>query len=289
MAGPEREHPVVASPADPFLSIVTGTRNRPASIDRMVRSVLDHTHGSFEVLVGDASDEQERLSFDDPRVTVVPEPEPLGPPRGFNALLRRARGRWVCWLNDDLEVLPGFGDALRAAIDRDPEVDLFCLPVVERGDDEALLLLHMSVPYACMGAVRRTSGEALGWFDEGYSFYAMDPDFALRLILSGRRLAPAHGADVAHHRLDDDLRAANREAFERDNARMRRRFRRRQSRIRRCYRRSSHRYFRHLEVKRSRAHGCRALAVPEIPQDGASRPPPDRAYRLRAPGWWLGI
>ena len=181
----------MADESEPCFSLVTGTRNRPDAIARMIRSALDHVDASFELLVGDASDRPGGFERIDPRVEVIREPEPLGYTRGFNALFRRARGRFVCFLNDDVELPPGWGSALLAATLRHPEVDLFCLPVIERGESAPSILLFMGMPFACMGAVRREAGEALGWFDEGYAFYGADPDLSLRLIASGRRLAPA--------------------------------------------------------------------------------------------------
>jgi GT2 family glycosyltransferase len=253
----------------------------------MVRSVAQHSDVPFELLIGDASAPSQRFACDDPRVRVIPEDPPLGPPRGYNALYRQARGRWICWLNDDLEVPPGWGAALIGAIEHHVEVDLFCLPVIERGASEALLLLYLGLPYACMGAVRREAGEALGWLDEGYGFYATDPDFALRMIASGRRLAPAVGAHVFHHHLKDEARVANTPHFERDNARLGRLWHPRRRALRRLYRRSSFRYFRDLETRWSEAWRCQAL---EVPLDPSAAPrPPNRPHRVKAPGWWLGI
>jgi GT2 family glycosyltransferase len=274
--------------SEPVLSIVTGTRNRPDAIARMVRSIVEHTDLPFELLVADASDQQGGFGNADPRVQVISEPEPLGPPRGYNILFRRARAPWVCWLNDDVEVPPGWGAGVLASIERNPEVDHFCLPVVERGESEALVLLYWGIPYACMGLVRREAGEAVGWFDEGYSFYATEPDLALRLIESGSRLAPALDTHVLHHRRPDEARVSNRESFARDNARFECLWRPRRNELRRRYRRTSFRYFRGLEVCRSEAWASKALVVPML--RGEARPPRSaRRHHVKAPGWWLGI
>jgi GT2 family glycosyltransferase len=273
--------------SEPLLSLVTGTRNRPDAVATLARSALAHAGDDFELLIADASARPGGFASADPRIEVIPETTPLGYPRGYNALFRRARGRWICFLNDDAELAPGFGAALRGAIERRPEVDLFCLPVVERGEAVAQVLLCMGMPYACMGAVRREAGCAVGWFDEGYRFYGPDSDLALRLIAAGRRLAPAPGARVIHHRADDAERAGNAAFFAQDNARLLALWRPRRAALRRRYRRSSYRYFRALEVRASSTYGGEALVVP------ASGEPPSRPgaelHRVKAPGWWLGI
>ena len=111
--------------SDPLLSIVSGTRNRPEFVARFVRSVLEHVTVPFELLIGDASDGGSFFESSDPRVHVYPERVRLGPPRGYNALFRRARGAWVCYLNDDLEIGAGWSEAVVAALARHPEADLF--------------------------------------------------------------------------------------------------------------------------------------------------------------------
>jgi GT2 family glycosyltransferase len=252
----------------------------------MVRSVLDNTYVPFELLIADASDGA-LFECDDPRVRVIPEPVPLGAPRGFNVLYRHARGTWVCWLNDDLEIPKGWGEALETSLHEHPEVDLFCLPVIERGDPAALILLYLGIPYACMGVMRREVGDAIGWLDEGYRFYATDPDIALRTVEAGHRLAPAIGAHVYHHHLEDEGRSSNREAFDQDNARLNRLWHPKRRALRRRYRRTSYRYFKDLNTRRSTVYGCEALEVPTGVEAGPARAP--RPHRVKAWGWWLGI
>jgi GT2 family glycosyltransferase len=248
--------------ADPEISVTTGTRNRPDSIARFVASVLAHTTVPFELLIADASDREPFFTSCDSRVRVHREDPPLGPVRGSNALFRRARGRWVCFLNDDLEVRPGWGEAVLAAERRARHADLLCLPVVERGDEQAKILLYHGLPYACMGALRRTAGVALGWYDEGYAFYATDPDLALRLIASGRRLAPVLGTHVVHERIADEARASHRELLDRDNARLLARWERWIPALHKRYAQSSARYFRGLRTTWSDVWATDALEVP---------------------------
>ncbi len=95
----------------PLLSIVTGTRNRPDLIADMVNSVLAHTKHPFELLIADGSD-GEPFVCNDPRVRVFPETEPLGSVRAYNAVFEQAQGDFVCFLNDDLVVLPGWSVAI---------------------------------------------------------------------------------------------------------------------------------------------------------------------------------
>jgi GT2 family glycosyltransferase len=275
--------------AAPFLSITTGTRNRPDSIERFARSVLKQTTVPFELLVADASDRVPPWSCGDPRVRVVREDPPVGPVRGSNALFRQARGEWVCFLNDDLEVTPGWGEAVAASIARCRRADLLCLPVLERGDEVPRILLYYGLPYACMGVVRRSAGEALGWYDEGYRFYATDPDFALRTIASGRWIAPVRGACVVHDRVADEERASHADALARDNARLHALWSPRFPALYRRYRRTSYRWFRDLRVSFSEVWNTDALEVPLDDSDRKARKRRSRRHTVDAPGWWWRV
>ena len=135
-----------------------------------------------------------------------------------------------------------------------------------------------------MGVVRREAGEALGWFDEGYRFYGADPDFSLRLILSGRRLAPVFGRPLVHHRHPDAARDANRVHFARDNGRLESVWAPRMEQVQRAYRRGSLRYFRRLETRWSEAHQTDAL---DIPSSDSGRPlNPRRPHGVGSSPWW---
>ncbi len=272
--------------SDPLLSIVSGTRNRPEFVARFVWSVLEHVTVPFELLIGDASDGGSFFESPDPRVHVYPERVRLGPPRGYNALFRRARGAWVCYLNDDLEIGAGWSEAVVAALARHPEADLFCLPMLEPGEPGPIILLYQQLPYANMGMVRREAGDALGWFDEGYRFYATDVDLAMRAIASGYRIAPAIGAHVFHHHLPDEERVGNQDFLDGDNERLRRTWRPRRKELRRRYRRTSFRHFRGLGTRACPNYHCDAI---DVPLDPAARTRPRQPHRVKAYGWWLGI
>jgi GT2 family glycosyltransferase len=264
----------------PVLSIATGTRNRPESINRFVDSVLQKTRVPFELLVADASDRSREFRCADHRVLVRREDPPLGPVRGFNALFRLARGRLVCFLNDDLEVTPGWDKAVLWAATRFWRADLLCLPVLERGEQSPKILLYCGLPFACMGVVRRKAGEAMGWWDEGYAFYAVDPDFAMRVITTGRRLAPVLGTCVVHNRLADEERASHRELLERDNARLDGLWRPQLAELYRRYRCTSYRYFRGLDTVFSEVWQTDAL---EVPLAGTPTRRPRRPHRVDTP------
>ena len=91
--------------ADQLVSVIIPTHDRPESVGRAVRSVLDQTHEALQVVVvDDASPEPLVLSADlagDPRVRVYRLDEQSGPGQARNEGVRASTGSLLAFLDDD--------------------------------------------------------------------------------------------------------------------------------------------------------------------------------------------
>ncbi len=114
-SGPLRE-----LPADPLVSVIIPTLNRPALLARALESVARQTWADLEVVVvNDAGEDpspalapfRERIGGGG-RLTVVHHDRNRGLPAARNTGLRLARGRYVCFLDDDDRLLPHHLEAL---------------------------------------------------------------------------------------------------------------------------------------------------------------------------------
>lgn len=98
----------------PEVSLIVSTQGRRASLAAALRSALDQDFAALEiVVVDDATDGvawrgQAAVAplLSDPRIRLVPFHEGRGCAAAKNAGLRAARGRWVCYLDDDNEYRP---------------------------------------------------------------------------------------------------------------------------------------------------------------------------------------
>ncbi len=95
----------------PFFSVIIPTRNRPELFERALNSVLEQSFQDFEVLVvNDGSDDgnleryKELEATADPKVRWHYQPQRLnghGPSYSINTGAHRARGIYLCILDDD--------------------------------------------------------------------------------------------------------------------------------------------------------------------------------------------
>lgn len=99
-----------------LISVILPTCDRPLLLARALRSVLSQEGVDFEVLLVDSNRETPAVAeidelaelLSDARVrVVVPNPPPQNAAQARNAGLDAARGRWISYLDDDDEYLPG--------------------------------------------------------------------------------------------------------------------------------------------------------------------------------------
>jgi glycosyltransferase involved in cell wall biosynthesis len=189
-----------------LISVILNTYNRAALLPRAVESVLAQTHDDFELVVVDdgSSDRTPGVvaAFEDPRVRYV---------RQHNAGLSAARnfgvasssGRYVTFLDDDDEVLPGWLEAFAAAISSSG-CGVACCGAEAVDANHTVIELYsprnLGAPFDhCVGlfysgsfAVRRDVFDAIGGYAADLPCHHQT-EFALRLV----SWCSDHGLSVA--------------------------------------------------------------------------------------------
>jgi GT2 family glycosyltransferase len=191
----------------PLLSIVTGTRNRPESLLRLLNSIQSTVSCSCEVVVADASDVPLNPSQFPPMVRILREYPRLGCTKGYNVAFRACVGKWVMWLNDDCELLPGCADTAVAFMESHT-IGLGALYYAE-GIKPFKVNSYWDMVYANFGIIKRDLGNAIGWFDEDFPMYGCDNSLAFKVLLNGFGIDGIPDARVVHHAIDDDERREN--------------------------------------------------------------------------------
>src|SRR4051794_8770126 len=169
---------------------------------------------------------------------VVAHERPLGLNAARNTALDHSEGELVCYVDDDVEVRPGWLDALLRAAAAEPEADVFTGPVFARFEDHPFRTCGREGPpvtfldlgpddvdaphaWGANMAIRRSAFARVGRFDPGRELYGDEQEWQDRLRASDRpRIRYVAGAALDHRRAGDDARlgALARAAFRRGQA-----------------------------------------------------------------------
>ncbi len=209
-------------------AVVIPSRDGRELLRRCLPLVLDQRPGQVVVVDNGSSDGTAAwLQSQFPEVEVLTEPSPLSFAAAVNRGITAARYRYVCLLNNDMEIRPGFFAALERTLDRDPQ--LLCataqiffpdgtrreetgkavMPPYRHPDDFPLFCQDplpgedgSEVLYGSGGCslYRTAIVRALGGFDESFTpAYVEDLDLGYRGWLSGHGTVFAAAAEVVHH------------------------------------------------------------------------------------------
>lgn len=186
--------------AAPRVSVLIGSYNNAATLDRAIDAILGQTVADLELIVIDdgSSDETPAVmaaaAARDPRVRPLSMGTNVGISRSLNAALAQARAPVVAVQDADDHSDPRRLERQLAVLDAEPdvavvgtrmhEVDEDGRPLAPRtsfaaGDVNDVLLRFNPIPNGC-SAYRREAALAVGGYDPRYR-YAMEYDLWLRL------------------------------------------------------------------------------------------------------------
>ena len=210
----------------PSVSIVFPTRRRHDYLRVALASVTAQAarHGAEVVVV---EDDPERLATRRLAEAHGARYIALGSARGINvarnAGVSVARADLICFLDDDVEVWPGWLDALLAGVDGCPDHQAFGGPIRPRLEGGRLPTCGREpVPITSLDlgpvdrdaafawganfALRRAAVERIGGFDPQLNFCGDEEDWQRRLRAAGGRVRYVAGAGVDHRRAGPDAR-----------------------------------------------------------------------------------
>ena len=228
---------VVASPRPavlPRVSVVIVTWNGLGLLERFLPSILATDYPELEVVVADNASTDGTaawLAAHHPDVVVVRHPDNWLFARGNNAALPHATGELVCFLNNDVEVPPGWLSPLVEAV-RAPDVvavqpkllqldardrfeyagasggyldatgipftrgRLFSTLEPDRGQYDDARDVFWATGAALL--VRREAFEAAGGFDESFGMHMEEIDLCWRMQRAGGRVRVEPASEVYH-------------------------------------------------------------------------------------------
>lgn len=207
----------------PFLSVIIPTRHRNEDLDRCLRALI-RNHQALEVgsaahssqVTGQLDFDYEIIVTDDgrtstaetmlraafPFVTWIPGPG-RGPAANRNHGAKKARGKWLLFLDDDCIPDPGWTRAYSLACASTNcsvlEGRTICVGQKSRADQVCPINQTGGFLWSCNFAIRRDLFFQVGAFDESYPSAIMeDLDLAVRLRKSGHCIQFVPEALIAH-------------------------------------------------------------------------------------------
>ncbi|MHC4834576.1 MAG: glycosyltransferase family 2 protein [Planctomycetota bacterium] len=112
---------------DPLVTVLLPTYNRPRSLSTAIDSVLAQSYSQFELIVirdGGQPIASIMQSYDDARIVLIDRDENRGKAASLNEALARAKGQYVCYLDDDDQWYSNHIQTLVHALEDNPEYGL---------------------------------------------------------------------------------------------------------------------------------------------------------------------
>ena len=192
---------------DRHLVILVATYNRLALLKTVVDALARGTRTPHELIVIDGGSTDGTIEYlqSDPRITPVLQGELLGTARSYNRVWRHVESTYTCWLSDDTEIVPGILDTAIAILDEEPAIGMVGLKMKDtkgpgrfepyRGGISEFGILNCN-----HGVFRTALGRQIGFFNEGYRSYMIDPDITASILSTGHRVVMTRDVAVLHHR-----------------------------------------------------------------------------------------
>ena len=208
---------------EPDFSIITPSYNYARYVKECIESVKNQEGVTFEHIIQDAGSTDGTLDIlhSYPHLKLHVEKD-SGMSEGINRGFRKARGKWVMWLNTDDRLLPGALAAVKAFADSRPDADIvygawnFIGPdgEIQRAMKALPYSLNMHIWYGTYLAstalfLRRSTTIEEGFLLDERFHYDMDGEYYARLGRAGKKFVHYNRllADFRWH--GDNLSAPN--------------------------------------------------------------------------------
>lgn len=187
---------------EPLVSIIIATMGR-GYLRKCLWSIELYTPVPYEVvLVMPESVEFPFSTEYHPRI--IREAEPRGCVAAYNKGFREGQGKFLCHLNDDMEVCPNWMTAMLELVgDRNVQGAFYLKEPTTNGFIVNSIYNRL---YGNFSLGKKSLYEELGYWDEIYTHYGGDPDFSLKVWHAGYEVVATPLAKVVHHCINDGVR-----------------------------------------------------------------------------------
>jgi GT2 family glycosyltransferase len=187
--------------------VVLATRNRLPLLRQALDALVGRIAAPHEVVVMDlgSTDGSREYLAGLPGIRLLCKDAPHGQAADLNPVFASVAARYTCWLSDDNVLLPGMLDTAVAILDAHPDIGMVALKVKDVTGRQAADAYVGSVwPTGILncnqGVVRTGLFREIGFFDEQFKTYGIDPDVTTRVLLAGARVVFTRQVAIHHFR-----------------------------------------------------------------------------------------
>ena len=192
------------------LSIVIGTRNRKAILVKCLQALIGKIAASHQMIVIDAGSTDGTIEYlrGIREIDLVCDGRPIGQAQSFNRVFPLLKSKFIGWISDDNVVQSGMLDTAVEILQRNPKIGMVALKVKDVAG------LHTGPPYTAgiydtgilncnQGVIRSDLFRQIGYFDESFKNYGLDPDLTTKVLLAGSRVVHTKAVAIHHFRDHD--------------------------------------------------------------------------------------
>jgi GT2 family glycosyltransferase len=197
----------MAEGSRPALAVVMATRNRLALLRQALESLLGCIAAAHEIVVVDLGSDDDTPAYLEtlPGIRLVRRDGPRGQAADLNPVFAALAARYICWLSDDNVAVPGMLDQAVAILDDQPAIGMVALKVKDvTGPRTAEPYIGGIWPTGVLncnqGMIRTALFKQIGYFDEAFRTYGVDPDLTTQVLLAGWQVAFTRRVAIHHYR-----------------------------------------------------------------------------------------
>jgi GT2 family glycosyltransferase len=200
---------------EPELVIVIGTRNRKEILDKCLQALTGKINTDHQIIVIDAGSTDGTIEYLQTAegIHLICDGEAIGQAQSFNRVFRILNGQFICWLSDDNVVQAGMLDSAVNILRRNDKIGLVALKVKDvkgrkAGHPYIGGIYKTGILNCNQGVIRSDLFQRIGYFDESFKNYGIDPDLTTKVLLSGYRVVYTKNVAIHHFRDHDSIAGA---------------------------------------------------------------------------------
>jgi GT2 family glycosyltransferase len=188
-------------------TILIATYNRLPLLQKVITSIEKGTKCSYEIIVIDGGSTDGTINYlkKNKKITLVFQGKLLGTARAYNNVWRKINSKYTTWLSDDTMVTGGSLDLAVDILEKHPEIGMVGLKMKDatgpwRSWPYKTSISKYGIVNCNHGVVRMDLLRAVGYFNEDYRSYTVDPDLTASILCTGKEVVMTKAVSILHYR-----------------------------------------------------------------------------------------